>query len=307
MFTSVVFFTLFFLFASNWIGRQTTLLEVRNLPDTVLVQLKTGVWKADTVAYVYAARELSDLFRKEGVQADSLFRVQPLVDRWGIARVELPRLVLDSCLFETRIRAADRRELLHTRRELEKEIALGQAEAADTQLYRTLCAFRPDETPVYDWRTDRDESKILRRQQFVNRVTAQISKWTPLFMMLLLPVLALLMKWAYRRKRMRYMEHFVHAIHLNTVFLLLVAAPLSILIFAFGSSHYSRLLTWSTALLAALILGYMYLSFRRVYGEGRFRTARKTLAVFGIFSLLTLGVAATLFVLLLVYYAENLL
>ena len=52
-------------------------------------------------------------------------------------------------------------------------------------------------------------------------------------MMFLLPLFAALLKLFYRRKRMPYMWHFVHAIHLNTVFLILICIPL-VPLFAYG-------------------------------------------------------------------------
>lgn len=61
----------------------------------------------------------------------------------------------------------------------------------------------------------------LRQQAVAGYVLRQLSKWTPFYFMFLLPLFALLLKAFERGKRMPYMHHFAHAVHINTVALLL--------------------------------------------------------------------------------------
>ena len=133
------------------------------------------------------------------------------------------------------------------------------------------------------------------QESFVNNMLADLSKWTPLYMMFLLPLFALLLKAAYRKQRMNYMQHFVHAVHINSFFLVLVSIPVAIMIYSVEmQSGINGMISWSFKIFFALIFIYMLLSSRTVYREGWFKTVMKTLLVFGGFSLLALILALAL-------------
>ena len=103
------------------------------------------------------------------------------------------------------------------------------------------------------------------------------------------------LKAAYRKQRMNYMQHFVHAVHINSFFLVLVSIPVAIMIYSVEmQSGINGMISWSFKIFFALIFIYMLLSSRTVYREGWFKTVMKTLLVFGGFSLLALILALAL-------------
>ena len=91
------------------------------------------------------------------------------------------------------------------------------------------------------------------------------------------------------------MQHFVHAVHINSFFLVLVSIPVAIMIYSVEmQSGINGMISWSFKIFFALIFIYMLLSSRTVYREGWFKTVMKTLLVFGGFSLLALILALAL-------------
>lgn len=307
MCVSVVFFTIFFMIASSKL-KNFTGAALFNLPDTVLTQLqRTGVQR-DTVIFLYDVRGLKRALKEEDLNTDSLLRAVPLEGMHGLARVEMPRLLLDSCLFTTTLREDDRAWIEQFQsesflRNIEKA-ALDRKELAAIEATKK---FRIGETKVYDWRKIGDDSQRLQIEFYTNTLMAQISKWTPLFMLFMLPLFALLSRWVFRKKRLQYMQHFVQAIHINTVFLLLLMVPMGILVVAsmLGERESGSAITWSFSLFYAFILGYMLVSFHRVYGLGWVRTAFKTLTVFCTFTLLAAGTAAAALLWLVVHLADS--
>lgn len=307
MFVSVVFFTIFFMIASSRL-KTVTGFRPFNMPDTVLTQLQHPGVQRDTIVFLYNVRGLKRAMKEEDLNTDSLLRVIPLEGMRSLARVEMPRLLLDSCLFTTTLREEDRAwiEQFHSRGSLQriKKAALDRKELAAIDAVKE---FRLGETIVYDWQKIRNESDRLRVEYYSNTLMALISKWTPFFLLFMLPLFALLTRWVYRKKRMRYMQHFVHAIHINTVFLLLLTVPMGIFVAAsmLGERESGSAITWSFSLFYAFILGYMLVSFHRVYGLGWVRTAFKTMAVFCTFTLLAAGTAAAALLWLVVHLADS--
>ena len=121
-----------------------------------------------------------------------------------------------------------------------------------------------------------------------------LSKWTPFYMMFLLPLFAALLNLFYRRKQMPYMWHFVHAIHLNTVFLILICIPL-VPLFAYGLDDLMAAgQTLNTAQLNSLritLVGfpvamflYLLMSFRTVYRQGWGKTTLKAVLFYVLFT-----------------------
>lgn len=330
MFISVIFFTLFFMFASDIARRSVReiALQPQHLPDTVLTQLHSGALQPDTCVYLYDGQGFAEMLELKDIPTEELLQVQaPFGGRHGLTMTRMPRLLLDSCLYRTTLKQHDLDNLTAARQTiahynpaaglpdfsgLDAEEA-DWLEAFDPEAYdegalALLRTFDPQRTPVYDWRQKETDPNDMERQwqqeSFVNNLLADLSKWTPLYMMFLLPLFALMLKWAYRKRRMNYMHHFVHAIHINSFFLLLITVPAAILIYYAEAQMNNNTIIVSFELFFALVFLYMLLSSRTVYGEGWFKTFVKTLVVYGIFTLTALCIAFALVVQLIYTYWE---
>ena len=162
-------------------------------------------------------------------------------------------------------------------------------------------------TPVYQWTPQTDTTRLLSIDSTVSFIFGQLSKWTPFYMMFLLPLFALLLKRTHRKLQMPYMWHFVHAIHLNTVFLLLFSIPLGIT-FTCLAWQYNTIKTDCLPLFGIfflLMFIYMYISMHTVYRYGWIRTFLKTLYVFLTFSLTASLIASGLIIWLALEVADK--
>lgn len=394
MFISVVFFTLFFMVASSTAEQQLRRERYRTsrLPKGVVEALRTGRGGADTCVYLYDGAGLAEMLDFNDLRSDSLLRITPLDSRHGVARVELPRMLFDSCLRVTTLAEQDRINLEGAREALGKAaeeaagsesgaengdggeagakagadavpeagsgdgaksghgvgITAGAGTAAaaggapgtdagikaDTEVNTedaaldkamasikgvdvdeeelavigALLAFDPERTTVYAWQPPQSQSERLEQmsqQTLLNNLLAQLSKWTPLYMMFLLPLFALLLARAYRRCRMNYMQHFVHAIHINCFFLILLSVPAFLLIYAFAPESGLSFPGGVVKGFFALVFLYMLLSSRRVYGLGWWRTLFKTIWVFVLFTLLAGLIAAGLLLWLVSSFSDG--
>src|SRR5262249_9671345 len=92
----------------------------------------------------------------------------------------------------------------------------------------------------------------------------------PKALFVFLPVLALVMQALYRRPRRYYVEHLLFFLH-NHAFAFLVFAGLALLTSLIPASA-GRLLTWIVWLYVPC---YLFLSIRRVYGQGPWLTFAK--------------------------------
>jgi len=107
-----------------------------------------------------------------------------------------------------------------------------------------------------------------------------------------LPLFALSLKVFYYRKRMNYMEHLVFVFHTQTVFfLLLIISTIIGLI-----SNYEN-----SGIFMLLFLIYLYLSLRKFYNQGHFKTFIKFLLLnfvylnIGMFAVIIISIIAFLF------------
>ncbi len=330
MFISVIFFTLFFMFASDiaWRSVREIALQPQHLPDTVLTQLRSGALQPDTCVYLYDGQGFAEMLELKDIPTEELLQVQaPFGGRHGLTMTRMPRLLLDSCLYRTTLKQHDLENLTAARQTIARynpaagwqdfsgldaeeadRLEALDLEEYDEELLALLRTFDPQRTPVYDWRQKQSDPDQLEQQwqqeSFVNNLLADLSKWTPLYMMFLLPLFALLLKWAYHKRRMNYMHHFVHAIHINSFFLLLVAVPAAILIYYAEAQMNNNAIIVSFELFFALVFLYMLLSSRTVYGEGWFKTLEKSLLVFGSFTFVALCIAFVLIIRLIYTYWE---
>lgn len=284
---------------------------------------------ADTTIYLYQTPMLvKTLAMRFGVEnADSLVRYQLVDNPYGLACTTLPRLLVDSCFMQTELAAQDWDYIRQVRAlkapNIENwidgvdygpdNVAAIRAFHIDSLHLRTAAgedslALSPQ--AVYIW-TDRQNTEVdvLQRQQFSNSIMGNLSKWTPFYMMFLLPLFAFLLKLFYRRQHIPYMWHFVHAIHINTVFLILLSIPL-IPIFAYGiddmlaasqtlSKAQENLLTATYIGFPIVMFLYLLVSFRVVYRQGWVKTSVKSILFYAIFTFLALAIAAALLLWLL--------
>ena len=294
---SVVFFTLFFMAAERATDRALLSIAGEQIPDTVMNILnRADVALPDTTVYAYNTETLLQVLDARGAQhADSLVRLH-YEDRGDeLNLVTLPRLLFDSCLTRTAVHEDTQTEVSVLRR----TARLGTPDEEE-RFYLDL----PIDTvtgritaDTYDWMTRLDTADQLHQQATASFVLGQLSKWTPLFLMFLLPVQALIFKFFYRNRR--YMEHFAHATHLSSLLLVLMAVPASILLRSFNAGHDNDLFTnsWENAILfltPLALLAYQFVSMHTVYREGWGKTTTKCLLTFFLFNLLALGSATAL-------------
>ena len=294
---SVVFFTLFFMAAERATDRALLSIAGEQIPDTVMNILnRADVALPDTTVYAYNTETLLQVLDARGAQhADSLVRLH-YEDRGDeLNLVTLPRLLFDSCLTRTAVHEETQTEVSVLRR----TARLGTPDEEE-RFYLDL----PIDTvtgritaDTYDWMTRLDQTDQLHQQATASFVLGQLSKWTPLFLMFLLPLQALLFKAFYPRRR--YMEHFAHATHLSSFLLVLMAVPASILLWEFNLGRDNDINTGTVQdaiifLSPVVLLFYQLVSMHTVYRDGWGKTTVKCLLTSGLFNLLAFSLAAML-------------
>lgn len=332
MFISVVFFTLFFMLTSDKIAHVLLNVNAPKFSEQVIAQLKSGTALPDTTVFAYHGYELQEALKSQGVkQADSLIQVIPLsAHEKALGKVCMPRIVFNGYYRPTRLRNSDQDEIgdyleaVSLIGNIDKETSyrvdsiIAQMDEDEKSMFKAFnfpANFRLDSlknvhsrVPIYDW--NNNETKYLnqlRGESFFNELLGELSKWTPFYMMFLLPVLALFFQLAYHKQRMPYMWHFVHAIHINTVFLFLLPIPLLPVFLADNPGS-----TFPQAVQLLLFFGfglfiYTYVSQYTVYRNGWIRTLIKSLLIYVSFSILSIGIAIGLLLWLLYIIGGNIL
>ena len=315
---SVVFFTFFFMVAERQTGKALNLMYGSRIPTVVVDSLKTGRWtRPDTTVYLYNAQRLTQVLELKGIAPEDGI-VRPHygnhTDRMDL--VTLPRLLFDAVVTRTVLHEDDRTSLAGLRtglRNLKENGALNELSAEglldrydmDTDAYRDLRFFLEipaDSTgritaDFYDWMPQIDQSDQLHNQATASFILGQLSKWTPFYMMFLLPLQALLFKAIYPRRR--YMEHFAHSTHLSTVLQLAVALPAFIALSHFNMGNNSSFdLSWAEQAVFAVtpwvLPAYQLVSMHTVYREDWGKTTLKCLLHLVLFLLLSLSMAGGL-------------
>lgn len=333
---SVVFFAVFFMLVGERANDFNALNDGR-LRRSVVERLRTPAAAADTTVYLYQAPRLVKTLslRFDLKEADSLVRYQPIDNPYGLSRTTLPRLLVDSCFRLTDIAPQDWDYIRKSRalKNLNIEnwidgrdygpdnVAAIRAFCVDSTRTQTAdgtdsLVLRPQQVYLWTDNAEKDaETDELQKQMFVNDIVGSLSKWTPFYMMFLLPLFAALLKLLfYRRKRMPYMWHFVHAIHLNTVFLILLCIPL-VPLFAYGiddllaarqtlNSMQQNFLHITTIGFPIAMLGYLLVSFRTVYKQNWVTTTLKAVLFYVVFTVIATLLAAVLLLWLLATEAE---
>ena len=332
---SVVFFAVFFMLVGERAGDFNALNDGR-LRRSVVERLRIPAAAADTTVYLYQAPRLVKTLslRFDLKEADSLVRYQPVDNPYGLSRVTLPRLLADSCFKQTDILPEDW-DFIRKARALKNlnienwidgrdygpdNVAAIRAFHVDSTYMQTAegtdsLVLRPQRVWLWTDEVKKDaETDELQKQLFVNDIVGGLSKWTPFYMMFLLPLFAALLKLFYRRKQMPYMWHFVHAIHLNTVFLILLCIPL-VPLFAYGiddmlaarqtlNSMQQNFLHITTIGFPVAMFGYLLVSFRTVYKQNWVTTTLKAVLFYVVFTVIATLLAAVLLLWLLATEAE---
>lgn len=333
---SVVFFAVFFMLVGERANDFNALNDGR-LRRSVVERLRTPAAAADTTVYLYQApRLVKTLSLRFGLkEADSLVRYQPIDNPYGLSRTTLPRLLVDSCFRLTDIAPQDwdyiRKSRALKNLNIENWINGRDYGPDNVVAIRAFCVdstrtqtadgtdslvLRPQQVYLWTDNAEKDaETDELQKQMFVNDIVGSLSKWTPFYMMFLLPLFAALLKLLfYRRKQMPYMWHFVHAIHLNTVFLILLCIPL-VPLFAYGiddmlaarqtlNSMQQNFLHITTIGFPIAMLGYLLVSFRTVYKQNWVTTTLKAVLFYVVFTVIATLLAAVLLLWLLATEAE---
>ena len=298
MFISVVFFTLFFMAAERATDRALQSMAGEQIPDTVINVLRRAnpTSLPNTTVYAYNTETLLQVLDARGVShADRLVRLHYKDRGDELNLVTLPRLLFDSCLTRTAVHEETQTEVNVLRRTARLGMPDEEEQFSLTLPVDTVTGRITADT--YDWMTRLDQTDQLHQQATASFVLGQLSKWTPLFLMFLLPVQALIFKFFYRSRR--YMEHFAHATHLSSLLLVLMAIPAAILLRSFNVGHDNDLFTnsWEDAILfltPLALLAYQLVSMHTVYREGWGKTTAKCLLTFFLFNLLALGSATAL-------------
>ena len=133
--------------------------------------------------------------------------------------------------------------------------------------------------------SDADTAQILKikRNLFYKQLVGWLAKWLPVIVLLLIPLFALLLKAFFRKRKMRYMGHFVLALHLHAGLLILLTLFIGWCLLMGTSAA-------ATQTLLGLFLLYMTLSFHRVYGNGWIKSAVKSVLIYCIYLIFTASV-----------------
>lgn len=247
-------------------------------------------------------------------RTDELFQVQRLDDRFSLSYVQMPKLVADSCLRESTLREKDLKTILYLQKVKTSQLdSLLKEKEISSESMQAALHFQTDSagnalTPVYEWNSDNpDEAEQLRRESFLNQLIGGLSKWTPLYMMFLLPLFAWLLQGLFRKSRYPYMWHFVHAIHLNTVFLMLLPIPLIPLLTEknFLDAFRGDMPFYTLTVFLVGMFIYTYISLHTVYHRGWVRTFLKTVGLLSLFTFLALVIAGILLIVLLSSLSEE--
>ena len=145
------------------------------------------------------------------------------------------------------------------------------------------------------WEDNRwNRMKVERMARFKNgskdEFLAELWDKAPLFMFVLLPLMALVMKLLYVRRKRLYIEHLIFMLHVHAFVFFLIALDIVF------SNEFSDS---ASAFFVPLIFIYVWLAFYKVYRQGWFRTSFKLFSflilyafgftLFAVFGLLALA------------------
>ncbi len=153
-------------------------------------------------------------------------------------------------------------------------------------------------TPFQNWLETRIKDKVgedgTKGKLFLNTLRSNI----PTMMLCCIPLFAFILKILYIRQRRYYVEHLVYALHIHSF---VYVGVVIITLLAMGAARsLPALQGWMIGLLCVVLFVQVFLSIRRVYGQGWFFTTLKfLLGGIGYLVILLIAVGATAFVTLL--------
>ena len=122
-------------------------------------------------------------------------------------------------------------------------------------------------------------TKLQSGELTLGDIWEKLEHRVPTLLFLGVPLFALFLKILYRRSGRYYVEHLIFSLHLHTWdFLVCMVGTGYLKLAGLGPNWLETLCAWALALWS---LGYLFRSFRVIYGEGRIKTALK-LAVLGL-------------------------
>lgn len=134
-----------------------------------------------------------------------------------------------------------------------------------------------------------DEVQQLHREMVYEEVIGWFSQWLPVILLLFIPLFALLLRLFFRKSRMHYMGHFVTALHLHSVQLILIFI---LLLGAHWIEHPGNY----ALLLLVLYLLHMVFAFHRIYRNDWGKTAVKAVLIHGFYMTVMLVVLFAIFI-----------
>lgn len=153
-------------------------------------------------------------------------------------------------------------------------------------------------TPFEAWMEQQIKDKIGEDGSKAKLFLDTLRNNIPVMMLCCIPLFAFVLKVLYIRKRRFYVEHLVYALHIHTF--LYVAVVITALAAMAANRALPALSGWIIGVMSCAIFVQIFLSVRRVYGQGWFFSAFKfVLGGIVYFMILVFAVAATAFVTLL--------
>lgn len=153
---------------------------------------------------------------------------------------------------------------------------------------------------------DLDSMEILFAKQLirVNRsesdsVASYIYKNMPIMMFFLLPVFAMILNILYIRRRNLYIEHLIHALHIHSFTYFIFGLTMIPMFFIADSNIISPLLAFIAIITVTV---YVFKSFRRVYGQGWFKTFVKFILIGPVYGTVLLLALALEVAISLIFY-----
>ena len=298
MCVSVVFFAIFFMVAGDRTGMALALNSTNEIPKPLLHKIRQGSLSPDTTVYALDAMNIAEALKHKGIEnTDSMIRITDIGEDIPFHKVSLPRELLDSCFTRTSLSDSQQEDMIEQWKAYRlARWTLDEEELAESKRVLSLpidSLTGKLNAPLYTcMHTTVNEQ--LRQQAVAGYVLGQLSKWTPFYLMFLLPVFALLLKAFEHRKRMPYMHHFAHAIHINTVALLLFIPASFLVLETLGpgdgeSKMIAEVLCYY--LPPALLYLYLLISMRVVYRDSWGKTIVKSFFFSAVFTLIAFGIA----------------
>ena len=137
----------------------------------------------------------------------------------------------------------------------------------DRMLFDSLSTGSNSEFKNYLWR-----QYIRVRRSDEQLLTNYVVNNLPFMMLFLLPVFALILKLLYVRSKMLYIKHLIHALHLHSFAYMLYALAILLIIYGSDSEEFTN---WVILFTFVLVSTYAYISFLRVYRQGKTKTLVK--------------------------------